>query len=102
MQEKESQQGIKTHWSSSNDISVRHIFEDNHNWDVFQYHEKDKLRSIEQNEVKKMMSCKDTNRGGILSIVAQIVKKSVPFILVVIVDCAVIVEKITQINGQRH
>ena len=63
MQSVEQFQGIKTDWCNNSDISVRHIFEDNHNWDVFYYNEHDKIREVELIEVQKMMSCKDSDRG---------------------------------------
>jgi len=44
-------------------LTVRHIFEDNHNWDGFRLAEKDKLRDVEIKEVNKMLSCKDESRG---------------------------------------
>jgi len=59
MQELRSQQDIKT----VRLISVRMIFEDNHNWDAYSLANKDILRDIEIKEVNKMMSCKDENRG---------------------------------------
>ena len=37
MQIMEQFQGLKTDWCTNSDVSVRHIFEDNHNWDVFYY-----------------------------------------------------------------
>jgi len=63
MQSVEQFQGIKTDWCNNSDISVRLIFEDNHNWDVFYYNERDNIREIELVEVQKMMSCKDSERG---------------------------------------
>jgi uncharacterized Zn finger protein (UPF0148 family) len=59
MQELLSQQGIKT----VRPLSVRMIFEDNHNWDAFSLANKSILRDVEIKEVNKMMSCKDENRG---------------------------------------
>jgi hypothetical protein len=44
-------------------LTVRHIFEDNHNWAVFRLAEKDNLRDVEIKEVNKMLSCKDESRG---------------------------------------
>lgn len=44
-------------------LTVRHIFEDNHNWGAFRLAEKDSLRDIEIKEVNKMLSCKDESRG---------------------------------------
>jgi len=45
------------------DYSVREIFEDNHNWDVYCFHNREKLREVEIHEVEEMLSCKDTKRG---------------------------------------
>ena len=44
-------------------ITVRRIFEDNHNWEAFRLAEKGNLRDVEINEVNKMLSCKDESRG---------------------------------------
>lgn len=44
-------------------LTVRHIFEDNHNWGAFRIAEKDNLRDVEIKEVNKMLSCKDESRG---------------------------------------
>ncbi len=44
-------------------LTVKHIFEDNHNWAAFHIAEKDNLRDIEINKVNKMLSCKDESRG---------------------------------------
>ena len=41
-------------------LTVRHIFEDNHNWGAFRLAEKDNLRDVEINEVNKMLSCNST------------------------------------------
>lgn len=59
MQEVIPFQGIKT----GSTITVRMIFEDNHNWDVYHYHNREKIREVELSEVQKMMSCKDSSRG---------------------------------------
>jgi hypothetical protein len=59
MQELLSEQDIKI----VHPLSVRMIFEDNHNWDAFSLANKDILRDVEINEVNKMISCKDENRG---------------------------------------
>jgi len=56
MQRIEQLQGIKTDWCNNSDISVRYIFEENHNWDVFYYNERDNIREVELIEVQKMMS----------------------------------------------
>ncbi len=63
MQIVEQFQGIKTDWCNNSDISVRHIFEDNHNWDVFYYNERYNIREVELVEVQKMMNCKNSDRG---------------------------------------
>ena len=63
MQIMEQFQGIKTNWCINSDVSVRSIFEDNHNWDVFYYNEHDNIREVELIEVQKMMTCKDADRG---------------------------------------
>jgi len=59
MQELLFQQDMKT----VRPLSVRMIFEDNHNWDAFYLANKDILRDVEIKEVNRMMSCKDKNRG---------------------------------------
>ena len=59
MQELLSQQDIKTCCP----LSVRMIFEDNHNWDAFRLVHNQTLRNIEIQEVNKMLSCKDECRG---------------------------------------
>jgi hypothetical protein len=59
MQELLFHQDIKT----CRPLSVRMIFEDNHNWDAFILEHKDELRDVEIIEVNKMLSCKDESRG---------------------------------------
>ena len=59
MQELLSHKDIKT----CHPLSVRMIFENNHNWDAFSLVHKDELRDVEIIEVNKMLSCKDENRG---------------------------------------
>ncbi|MBC2702479.1 MAG: hypothetical protein HF976_13945 [ANME-2 cluster archaeon] len=59
MQELLSHQDIKT----VRPLSVRMIFDDNHNWDAFSLANKSILRDVEIKEVKKMISCKDEKRG---------------------------------------
>jgi hypothetical protein len=59
MQELLFHQDIKT----CRPLSVRMIFEDNHNWDAFSLEHKDELREVEIIEVNKMLSCKDESRG---------------------------------------
>jgi len=46
MQRVEQFQRIKIDWFINSDVSVRHIFEDNHNWDVFYYNEHDNIDVI--------------------------------------------------------
>jgi len=48
---------------TSGPLTVKSIFEDNHNWDVFRLTESANLRDVEINEVEKMLSCKDESRG---------------------------------------
>jgi uncharacterized protein (DUF983 family) len=43
--------------------TTRHIFEDNHNWDVYCFLNRDILRDVEVREVNEMLTCKDSNRG---------------------------------------
>lgn len=38
-------------------ITINHIFSDNHNWDIYRYRHRDELRSVEIAEVEKMLSC---------------------------------------------
>ncbi len=58
MQELNPPEGIKT----GSTLTVRMIFENNHNWDVYHYHNREKMREVEFSEVQKMMSCKDLYR----------------------------------------
>ncbi|HJH30745.1 MAG TPA: IS91 family transposase, partial [Methanosarcinaceae archaeon] len=44
-------------------ITVKHIFEDNNNWNTFCLTATDSLRTVEIEEVNKMLSCKDESRG---------------------------------------
>ena len=44
-------------------ITVKHIFEDNNNWNTFCLNATDSLRTVEIEEVNKMLSCKDESRG---------------------------------------
>jgi len=48
---------------SNPQFSVKDIFLDNHNWDVYKRQHKDDLRQVEIDEVGKMLSCKDGSRG---------------------------------------
>jgi len=48
------------------ELSVRYIFEDNHNWDVFLHLNRASVRDVEIEEVEKMLSCKDADRGFFL------------------------------------
>ncbi|MFQ6072685.1 MAG: transposase [Methanosarcinales archaeon] len=61
MQETISHPGLKIHLSG--ELSVKTIFEDNRNWDVFYFLNKDEIREVEFEEVQKMMACKDGSRG---------------------------------------
>ena len=38
-------------------ITINHIFSHNHNWDVYQFKHRDELRSVEIEEVEKMLRC---------------------------------------------
>jgi hypothetical protein len=44
-------------------ITVKDIFLDNHNWDVYCYLNRDSIRDIERVEVEKMLSCKEGSKG---------------------------------------
>jgi hypothetical protein len=44
-------------------FSVRDIFLDNRNWDVYSYQQGGKLCEVEIDEVEKMLHCKDGSRG---------------------------------------
>jgi len=44
-------------------FSVRHIFEDNNNWDVYRLLNDKILRDVEIREVNEMLTCKDSKRG---------------------------------------
>ena len=48
---------------TSGPLTVKRIFEDNHNWDMFRLAESANLRDVEIKEVEKMLSCKDESRG---------------------------------------
>lgn len=63
MQELIFAENIKTNRFSEGSLSVRMIFENNHNWDVFYHLEKETIRDVELIEVQKMMTCKDESRG---------------------------------------
>jgi len=45
-------------FKSNPKFSVKDIFLDNHNWDVYEHQYKDDLRQVEIEEVEKMLSCK--------------------------------------------
>ena len=47
-------------------ITINHIFSDNHNWDVYKFKHSDELREVEINEVEKMLQCQDDSRGYFL------------------------------------
>jgi len=50
-------------FKSTPQFTVKDIFLDDHNWDVYRYQHKDELRQVEIDEVEKMLSCKDGSRG---------------------------------------
>jgi len=58
------QNGMCTQSFKSNpQFTVKDIFLDNHNWDVYEHQHRDELRQVEVDEVEKMLSCKDGSRG---------------------------------------
>ena len=58
------QKGIVSQcFKSNHQFSVKDIFLDNHNWDVYKHQHKDELRQVEVDEVEKMLSCKDGSHG---------------------------------------
>jgi len=44
-------------------ITVKDIFLDNHNWDVYCYRNRGSIREVERLEVEKMLSCKEGSKG---------------------------------------
>jgi len=44
-------------FKSSPQFTVKDIFLDNHNWDIYRFQHKDDLRQVEIEEVEKMLSC---------------------------------------------
>jgi len=38
-------------------VTINHIFSDNHNWDVYEFKHRGKLREVEVKEVRKMLEC---------------------------------------------
>ena len=44
-------------------FSVKDIFLDDHNWDVYRHQHRDDFRQVEVDEVEKMLHCKDGSRG---------------------------------------
>ncbi len=52
-----------TTYPSNQLLTVKRIFKDNNNWDLFCIDHKDILRNAEIEEVNKMLSCKDKSRG---------------------------------------
>ena len=58
------QNGMCTQSFKSNpQFTVKDIFLDNHNWDVYEHRHREELRQVEVDEVEKMLSCKDGSRG---------------------------------------
>lgn len=45
--------------TSQQQITINHIFSHNHNWDVYLYKHRDELRTVEMEEVEKMLRCED-------------------------------------------
>lgn len=45
--------------TSQQQITINHIFSHNHNWDVYRYNHRDELRTVEIDEVGKMLMCED-------------------------------------------
>lgn len=54
---------ISQGFKSTPQFSVKDIFLDNHNWDVYKHRHRDELRKVEIKEVEKMLSCKDGSHG---------------------------------------
>jgi len=81
-------------------LTVRHIFEDNHNWGAFHIAEKDNLRDVEIKEVNKMLSCKDGSRG-FFTYICEYCGTLKQSILDATVASARIVARITQTNGRN-
>jgi len=44
-------------------ITVKDIFLDNHNWDVYCHQNRGSIREVERVEVEKMLSCKEGDKG---------------------------------------
>lgn len=44
-------------------LTINAIFSDNDNWEIFKVLHAEELRSVEVNEVEKMLSCQDESRG---------------------------------------
>lgn len=61
--EEESDNGLINPLPLQGKITVREIFEDNHNWEVFLFNNRGKLRQVEIDEVNEMLTCRDTSRG---------------------------------------
>jgi len=58
------QKGMVSQCFKSNpQFTVKDIFLDNHNWDIYRHQHKDELRQVEIAEVEKMLLCKDGSRG---------------------------------------
>ena len=45
--------------TSQQQITINHIFSHNHNWEVYRYNHRDELRTVEIDEVEKMLKCED-------------------------------------------
>ena len=58
------QKGMVSQCFKSNpQFTVKDIFLDNYNWDVYKHQHRDELRQVEIEEVEKMLLCKDGSRG---------------------------------------
>ena len=63
MQEHQITTQLYGHRSQRRSWSIRDIFEDNRNWELYEYQHWKELRPVEVKEVQKMMTCKDLERG---------------------------------------
>jgi hypothetical protein len=50
-------------FKSTPQFSVRDIFLDNHNWDVYRFQHRVSIRRVEIYEMGRMIHCKDGSRG---------------------------------------
>ena len=52
--------------SENQQITINHIFSDNHNLDVYKFKHSGELRDVEIKEVEKMLQCQSDSRGFFL------------------------------------